>query len=149
MAQIVGIALKETKRALMREVPSIEISVEDGLKGDFRGKGGITRKRQVTVLSIQQWEKVCRELGTSLPWFTRRANLCVDGLTFGPEDVGKIICIGTAVELEITGETKPCERMNEAFPGLKDVLSTEWRAGVTCRVRKGGTVYLNFCVRLT
>ena len=149
MAQIVGIALKEAKRALVREISSIEITVEEGLKGDFRGKGGITRKRQVTVLSVQEWEKVCQELGMSLPWLTRRANLCVDGLTFGPEDVGKIICIGTTVELEITGETKPCERMNEAYFGLKDALSIEWRAGVTCRVRKGGTVYLNSCVRLT
>src|SRR3989344_744676 len=116
MAQIVGIAFKEAKRALMREVSSIEITVEDGLKGDFRGKGGITRSRQVTVLSIQQWEQACRELGVSLPWHTRRANLCVDGLTFGPEDVGKILCIGTTVELEITGETEPCKRMDEAQP---------------------------------
>jgi len=148
MAQIVGIALKESKRALMREVPSNEITVENGLKGDFRGKGGITRKRQVTALSVQQWEKVCRELGMSLPWHVRRANLCVDGLIFGPEDVGKIICIGTTIELEITGETKPCERMDEAYFGLKDALSIEWRGGVTCRVRKGGVVYLNSCVQI-
>ena len=133
----------------MREVPSIEITVEDGLNGDFRGKGGINRNRQVTVLSIQQWEQACRELGVSLPWHTRRANFCVDGLIFGPEDVGKIICIGTAVELEITGETEPCKRMDEAHSGLKKALSVEWRAGVTCRVRKGGVAYLNSSVQLT
>ena len=148
MAQIVGIALKEAKRALMREVPSIEITVDKGLNGDFRGKGSITRSRQVSVLSLQQWEYACKELGVLLPWHTRRANLCVDGLTFGPEDVGKIICIGTTVELEITGETEPCKRMDEAYSGLKDALSIEWRAGVTCRVRKGGTVYLNSSVQL-
>ena len=144
MAFIAGIAFKDNKRSPMKEVHSIEITIKNGLSGDFRGKGGITRNRQVTVSSVQQWEQVCRELDVSLPWHIRRSNLYVNGLVFGPEDVGKIICIDTfsMVELEITGETKPCKRMDEAHPGLKDALSVGWRGGVTCRVRKGGTIDL-------
>lgn len=150
MAFIAGIAFKDSKRSPMKEVSFIDITVRGGLNGDFRGKGGVTRNRQVTVSSVQQWEQVCRELGVSLPWPTRRSNLYIDGLIFGPEDVGKIICIDifSKVELEITGETEPCKRMDEAYPGLKDALSVEWRGGVTCRVIKGGTVYLNSLVQL-
>lgn len=148
MALIVGIALKDRKWALMKEVSWTKVTESGGLEGDFRGKGGITRKRQVTVLSIQQWEQACKELGVSLPWHTRRANFCVEGLTFGPEDVGKILHVGFTVDLEITGETKPCERMGEAYSGLKNTLSIDWRGGVTCRVRKGGVVAINSPVEL-
>src|SRR3989344_1826323 len=103
MAFIAGIAFKDSKRSPMKEVSLIDITVRYGLNGDFRGRGGITANRQVTVLSAQQWEEACRELGVSLSWHTRRANLYVDGLVFGPEDVGKIICIDifSRVELEI------------------------------------------------
>lgn len=148
MAQIVGIALKESKQSLMEIVSSIDVTVENGLQGDFRGKGGTNRSRQVTVLSLRQWEQACSELGVSLPWHTRRANFCVDGLTFGPDDLGKTLRIGKNIELEITGETKPCKNMDEAQPGLKKALSAQWRGGVTCRVLKGGTVFLNSHVEL-
>ena len=148
MDQIVGISIKENKRSLVKTITSIDVIVESGLKGDFRGQGGINRNRQVTVLSLQQWEQACSELGVSLPWNTRRANLCVDGLIFGPENVGKILRIGKDIELEITGETEPCKRMDEAHHGLKDALSVEWRGGVTCRVLKEGVIYLNSCVEL-
>ena len=76
-----------------------------------------------------------------LPWHARRANVCIDGLKFGPGDVGKVLSFG-AVWLEVTGPTKPCHRMDEACPGLKDALGRDWRAGVTCRVMIPGVVYI-------
>ena len=139
MAYIIGIAIKENKRFPMQELSFVEVSEENGLHGDFRGTGGFGRKRQVTILSIQQWERACSTIGVLLPWHTRRANLCVDGLTFGPQDVGKKLLVGT-VTLEITGETEPCKRMDEAVSGLRATLSQEWRGGVTCRVIKGGII---------
>ena len=50
---------------------------------------------------------------------------------------GAVLRIG-AVELEVTGETAPCERMEEACPGLLAALAVGGRGGVTCRVRRGG-----------
>jgi MOSC domain-containing protein YiiM len=42
--------------------------------------------------------------------------------------------------LEVTGETKPCFRMEEASPGLRNALNSGWRGGVTCRVLQGGQI---------
>jgi MOSC domain-containing protein YiiM len=42
--------------------------------------------------------------------------------------------------LEVTGQTAPCSRMEEAQPGLQTALIPEWRGGVTCRVISGGRV---------
>jgi uncharacterized protein (DUF924 family) len=105
-----------------------------GVVGDVRGtKPG----RQVTVLFREGWEKACRDLGVSLPWTTRRANLLVEDLPVPRE--GAHLVLGELL-LEVTGETKPCQVMEAACPGLRRALTPEWRGGVTCRVLKGGTI---------
>ena len=122
MAQIVGIALKEGKRTAMKTLPSVDITIENGLQGDFRGKGGIARGRQVTVLSLQQWEQVCGELGVSLPWHTRRANLCVDGLTFGPNDLGKRLCVGKRLSWKLLVKLRPVNEWTKPISALRTLF---------------------------
>lgn len=140
---LAGIARKVAPGANMGLINEAEITVEHGLEGDCRGRGGWGRKRQITVLSVEQWDEACEalgELGEGLSWFTRRANFLVVGLRFGPETLGKKLRIGANVILEITGETKPCNRMDEDCPGLKAALAKDWRGGVTCRVIQRGRV---------
>src|SRR3989344_6251790 len=116
MITLVGIALKRAKRAPMEVQENGFINYMAGLEGEHRGNrkaGSGTGKRQVTVISEEQWREACAELGIHMPWHTRRAQLCVSGITFGPENVGRRIEFGTGALLEITGETEPCERMDE------------------------------------
>ena len=118
----------------MQELAEAEVTLDGGVADDFRGRAG---RRQVTVLSLESWQAACREAGrTELPWTTRRANLLVTGVDLA---AGGVLRIG-AVELEVTGETAPCERMDEACPGLRGALTPAWRGGVTCRVRQPGTL---------
>ena len=127
----------------MTEIAAVEISCEQGLIPDFRGKPG---KRQVTLLSLQSWQDTCAELGSELPWTFRRANLLIDGLRFGADDVGKILQIGD-VELQVMTETDPCPRMDAQHQGLTAALTPDWRAGVCCKVLHGGMVRVGDGVR--
>jgi MOSC domain-containing protein YiiM len=145
MIVLAGIAIKSASRSAMQEKDSILISPDAGVAGDFRGRPG---KRQVTVLSETAWQQACDAVGEVLPWTTRRANLLLSGISFGSEDVGKIMRIGD-VQLEITREADPCKRMDEARPGLKQALSPDWRGGVCCRVLQGGRITLGDAVKLT
>ena len=120
----------------MLESRGLDVTPERGIEGDCRGRPG---KRQVTVLSLESWQVACAEVNADLHWTTRRANLLVEGLTFGPESVGKVIHIGE-LQLLITRETDPCRRMDQAHPGLKRALLPEWRGGVCCRVVNGGRI---------
>lgn len=138
MGKLLGIAKKEKSRAPMIEVQTVKISRTNGVENDFRGK---SQKRQVTILNKEDWLNACNEAGKILSWTTRRANLFVEGLQLKNTTAGHIR-IGK-VDLEITGETKPCERMEEALPGLKKALSVDWRGGVTCRVVKEGTISIS------
>lgn len=135
MPKLTGIAIRTKKRAPMEARSSILITLESGLEGDFRGKPG---NRQVTVLSHSAWRATCEELDVELDWLTRRANLLVDELLL-VETAGKVIVIGE-VELLVTQETDPCERMEEARKGLFDAMAKQWRGGVCCRVIKPGRV---------
>ena len=133
--KLIGIAIRPKSRAPMTELLQAEVSPEQGIVGDFRGKPG---RRQITVLSSEVWKTVCTEMDQPLPWTVRRANLFVEGLFFA-DSISSILRIGSVV-LEITGETEPCERMNEQMAGLCDLLTPEWRGGVCCRVITGGWI---------
>lgn len=125
------------------------ITREAGLEGDSRGAKYPTR--QITVMAREAWDAALLDLADlmgppDLAWTTRRANLLVEGVRL-PRAKGGIIQIG-AVELEITGQTNPCHRMEEARPGLLSALHPDWRGGVTCRVREAGAVQLGDGVRI-
>lgn len=114
------------------------VTPQRGVEGDFRGRPG---KRQVTVMSRESWARACAELGADLPWITRRANLLVSGIEFDPAAVGSTLQLGDLV-LQITCETDPCERMEQALPGLRAALDPDWRGGVCCRVLAGGEIVI-------
>jgi MOSC domain-containing protein YiiM len=120
------------------------VTTEKGVEGDHRGKPG---DRQVTVISKDSWDKACQDLPKSVPWVARRANLLVGGILF-EKSTGQYLQIGDLI-LEITGETKPCDRMDEYFQGLQEVLKPEWRGGVTCKVIKSGKVAIDDEVTLS
>ena len=123
----------------MLELPRAEVTAGGGVAHDFRGRPG---RRQVTVLSLEDWQAACAQAGRpELPWTTRRANLLLSGIDLAAAGEaaaeGCRLGIGT-VELEVTGETAPCDRMEEAWPGLRAALAVAGRGGVTCRVLRGG-----------
>jgi len=135
MGRLAGIARREKKRASMETLESADINATTGVAGDFRGKPG---NRQVTLLSMRDWQSACEELGAELPWTVRRANLLIEQFDL-PKAAGHIVAIGP-VRLRTTIEVDPCSRMDEQAPGLRKALRPDWRGGVACEVIEGGTV---------
>ena len=144
MTKLIGIAYKTEKRGTMITTEGANVTQKTGVENDIFGRPG---KRQVTVMSIQQWQQACNEVDKNLPWFTRKANLLVDGISFSAQDQGKQIVIGELI-LEITGETDPCKKMEMAYPGLEKALLPDWRGGVTCRVLNDASIAINDLVYL-
>ncbi|MDG4720513.1 MULTISPECIES: MOSC domain-containing protein [Thalassospira] len=133
-AELIGIARKSKSRAPMETLEQVTVTTELGVDGDFRGK---LRRRQVTILAEEGWQAAINDIARpDLSWTTRRANLLVRGIDL-PREKGSKITIGT-VTFEVTGETDPCTRMDEAAPGLKDAMTPDWRGGITCRVIESG-----------
>ncbi|MBL4781118.1 MAG: MOSC domain-containing protein [Porticoccaceae bacterium] len=136
MATLKGIAYRLKSKGEMHITAQAQVSAERGVENDYRGH---PHGRQVTVLSVEDWQRACDELQLDLHWTTRRANLLVEGISFSPDSVGEIIQIGD-LRLKITRETDPCQRMEDAKPGLMKALTPDWRGGACCRVLNGGDI---------
>ncbi|WP_082474610.1 MOSC domain-containing protein [Sphingomonas sp. Leaf343] len=133
----------------MESIDHAEVSLDGGIAGDFRGarKPGGLGRRQVTLMEAGDWDLAMAEVGRTIPWFERRANLLVEGLDL-PQTAGVRLLIGADVVLEITRETDPCERMEALAPGLRAALTPDWRGGACTRVLAGGRIAVGDLIRI-
>lgn len=136
MGKVIGIATRDKKRAPMVVYASAKISFDKGVGDDSRGL--VRGDRQVTVMTVESWAAVCAELDRKLHWTTRRANILIEGVDL-ENTKGNLLRIGKFM-LEITGELKPCGRMDEQKEGLTKALTPNWRGGVMCKILSEGIV---------
>ncbi|WP_182466877.1 MOSC domain-containing protein [Sphingomonas gilva] len=147
--RLAGIARHARSRGPIEVIDHVSVSLKGGLAGDFRGavRPGGKGKRQVSLIEAGDWAAAMAELGADLHWSVRRANLLVEGLDL-PQTAGAVLAIGRDVRLEITVECDPCSRMEEIAPGLKAVLTPDWRGGALARVLSGGDIAVGDEIRI-
>lgn len=120
----------------IREVESVECVTGRGLRGDRYFDHKENYKGQVTLLSQEVFDELCRALNVpqASPAALRR-NLVVSGTDLN-ELIGRQFEL-QGVRLEGTEECRPCYWMDEAVgPGANDWL--KGRGGLRCRILSDG-----------
>jgi len=125
MARLARIWLKPVKGEPLQEVENASVRSDHGLVGNAE-RGG---RRQVTVLSAEDWEAANAQAGSELDPSARRANILVTGLGNLVESTGQVLKVGGA-RIQVTGETRPCNLMDAAHQGLRAAMEVSWRGGV-------------------
>lgn len=100
--------------------------------------------RQVTIIAQEQWRAMMDALGATVDPSARRANVMVSGVDLA-NSRGRVLRLG-GVRVRIRGETRPCERMDEALPGLRAAMDPEWRGGAFGEVLDDGVVTIGDAV---
>jgi MOSC domain-containing protein YiiM len=131
---ITALWLKPGHGKPMRPVTELELVAGEGIRGNA-DQGGW---RHVTVIEESAWRDAEIELGLDVDPSARRANVMVRGVDLR-QSRGKTLRLGDTV-VALRGETRPCQQMDDAQPGLRDALQPDWRAGVFGTIVTGGVI---------
>jgi MOSC domain-containing protein YiiM len=134
MGRLEQIWIKRFRRGPMDRVDDAQLEEGLGLAGNAN-RGG---KRQVTLIEQEVWQQHMDRLQGTLDPSSRRANLMISGCALR-ESRGRVLRIGEC-RIVIRGETKPCERMEEALAGLREVMFPDWGGGAFGEVISGGAI---------
>ena len=142
MSKLEQIWIKRVHRGPMDSAERARVVAGKGIVGNAN-QGG---KRQVTIVSNKHWTDVTAPLGDTPDPRLRRANLLVSDIDFS-DARGKILKIGN-VRVRIYGETRPCEQMEDAVPGLREAMSVPWGGGAHGEVLDDGEIAIGDPVSL-
>ena len=134
MGEIAAIWIKRAHRGPMDAVGSAQLVPGRGVAGSA-DQGG---KRQITLIDEAAWRDATVEAGAPVEPAARRANVMLRGIAL-EDSRGRVLRLGECV-VRIYGETRPCERMDEALPGLRAAMGPHWRGGAFAEIIEGGTI---------
>jgi MOSC domain-containing protein YiiM len=134
VSRLEQIWIKRMRGGPMDPTERAKVKTGRGIVGNAN-QGG---KRQVTIVSNKHWADVTAPLGATPDPRLRRANLLVSEVDFS-EARGKILKVGS-VRIRIYGETRPCEQMEEAVPGLQEAMRVPWGGGAFGEILDDGEI---------
>jgi len=117
----------------MIAVESLELNAKGIVGGADR-----SRRRQVTIIEAEAWERCLRDLGAHVDPSVRRANVLIRGMSL-EKTRGRVLNLG-GTRVLVGGEVTPCIKMERAVAGLQKAMKPEWRGGVFAQVLDVGII---------
>ena len=132
--RVEGLWSKRAHRGPMDSLKEATLVAGHGMSGSV----GRSRRRQITIVAREAWHAATTFLDFVPGPECRRANILVSGIQLA-HTRGRVLRVGPC-RIAVGGELTPCERMDEASPGLREALKPDWRGGVFGEILDGGVV---------
>ena len=140
MAKIIEIAISENPRGQMKNVDTVEAIAGKGLVNDYHFKNDNEKRRQITLIEIENIDYYNKISKTFILSREFRRNIITKDIRLN-ELVGREFLIGK-VRVKAHDLCRPCKYLQESLKQKNLVKELLRKAGLRCEILTGGKIII-------
>ena len=140
MAKIIEIAISENPRGQMKNVDTVEAIAGKGLVNDYHFKNDNEKRRQITLIEIENIDYYNKISKTFILPREFRRNIITKDIRLN-ELVGREFLIGK-VRVKAHDLCRPCKYLEESLKQKNFVKELLRKAGIRCEILSDGKIFV-------
>ena len=140
MSKVVEIAVSENPRGQMKSVNNVEAIAGKGLVNHYHFKNDNEKRRQITLIEIENINHYNQISGTSILSKDFRRNIITEGIKLN-ELVGSEFFIGE-VKVKAHDLCRPCKYLQESLNQKNLVKELLRKGGLRCEILTNGKIFV-------
>ena len=140
MAKVLTIAVSENPRGQMKNVNNVEAVAGNGLVNHYHFKNDNEKRRQITLIEIENINYYNQISETSILPKDFRRNIITEGIRLN-ELVGSEFFIGN-VKVKAHDLCRPCKYLQESLKQKNLVSELLYKAGLRCEILANGKIFV-------
>ena len=145
MAKVFEIAISQNPKGKMESLRSVQVVSGKGIVNDRKFKDNNDKKRQITLIEIENIKYYNKITGTSIPPIEFRRNIITEGIRLN-ELVGKEITIGE-IKIKAHDLCKPCKYLQDSFKQKNVIKELLFKGGLRCELLNDGEISVGDLVK--
>ena len=140
MPKVIEITVSENPKGQMKSVNNVEAITGKGLVNDYHFKDDNEKRRQITLIEIENINHYNQISGTSILSKDFRRNIVTEGIRLN-ELVGNEFFIGI-VKVKAHDLCRPCKYLQESLKQKNLVKELLHKAGLRCEILTSGKIFV-------
>ena len=140
MSKVIEIAISENPRGQMKSVNNVETVAGKGLVNHYHFKNDNEKRRQITLIEIENINHYNQITRTSIPPKDFRRNIVTEGIKLNAL-VGSEFFIGE-VKVKAHDLCRPCKYLQESLNQKNLVKELLRKGGLRCEILTNGKIFV-------
>jgi len=140
MPKVIEIAVSENPRGQMKSLKNVEVIAGKGLVNHYHFKNDSEKRRQITLIEIENINHYNQITRTSIPPKDFRRNIVTEGIKLNAL-VGSEFFIGE-VKVKAHDLCRPCKYLQESLNQKNLVKELLRKGGLRCEILTNGKIFV-------